>query len=138
MFTENFTQNSKATDIGLLLLRLTFGGIMIINHGWPKLMKFFGEGPIQFADLFGIGVTASLVLAVFSEVLCAGLLALGLFTRQAAIPLIVTMLIAAFYIHFADPFAKKEMAILYLISYTVIFLMGAGRYSLDYQRLKKS
>lgn len=118
-------------DIGLLLLRLTFGGLMLINHGWSKMMTLFGDDPIQFADPIGIGATPSLALAVFAEVLCAFLVVIGLFTRLAVIPLIVTMLVAVFVVHISDPFKKMEMAILYLIPFIVLLLNGGGRYALD-------
>lgn len=124
---------SKSTDIVLLLLRVTFGGLMLINHGWGKMMKCFGEGPIKFADPIGLGAEFSLYLAVFSEVVCAFLLVIGLFTRQAVIPLIITMLVAIFIVHGDDPFKKMEMGILYLVPYICILLKGAGWYSLDAQ-----
>lgn len=118
-------------DIGLLLLRVTFGGLMLINHGWGKMMKFFGDDPIKFADPIGLGETASLALAVFAEVLCAALVAIGFLTRWAVIPLIITMLVAIFIVHISDPFKKMEMAILYLIPYVVLWMNGAGKYSVD-------
>lgn len=122
----------QSTDVILLLMRLVFGGLMLLNHGWKKMGKLFGDEAIKFADPFGIGMEATLSLTVFSEVLCAGLLVLGLFTRWAALPLVITMLVAIFIIHGADPLAKKEMAILYLIPYITLLWKGGGRYSLDY------
>ena len=94
-------------------------------------MKLFNESPIQFADPFGMGPEFSLYLAVFAEVICALLLILGLFTRLASIPLIVTMLVAIFVVHIGDPFNKMEKAILYLIPYITLSITGSGRYSLD-------
>jgi putative oxidoreductase len=120
----------RQRDLSLLLLRLVFGGFMLVSHGWGKLGKVLA-GDFRFADPFGIGAAPSLVLAAGAEVFCAALLALGLFTRAAAIPLIVTMLTAAFVIHGADPFGKKEMALLYLAGFTAIFLMGPGKYALQ-------
>ncbi len=122
----------QSTDVILLLLRITFGGLMLVNHGWGKMGKFFADAPIKFGDPLGIGMEATLGLAVFSEVICAGLLVFGLFTRWAAIPLVVTMLVAVLIVHGADPLAKKEMAILYLIPYFALAWKGAGQYSLDY------
>jgi len=130
-------KNQNRLDIGLLLLRVTFGGLMLINHGWGKMMKFFGDDPIKFADPIGMGETASLALAVFAEVLCAVLIILGFLTRWATIPLITTMLVAIFIVHISDPFKKMEMAILYLIPYIVIWINGAGKYSVD-ALIKKS
>lgn len=124
-------------DIALLLLRLTFGGAMIYGHGWGKFMRFFGEDPIKFADPFGLGVVPSLALATFAEFFCAILLMLGAFTRWAVIPLIITMGVALFYVHIADPFGRQEKALLYLIPYICLFLTGAGKYSLDNLWLKR-
>lgn len=120
-------------DVVLLLLRVTFGGAMLYGHGWGKLLRLVGDDPIKFADPLGIGPVASLGLAVFAEVFCAALIVLGLFTRWAAIPLIITMFVAAFYVHLADPFSKMEKAILYLIPYVSLLVAGGGWYSLDAQ-----
>ncbi len=126
-------QQSKLTDIGLLLLRLTFGGLMLVGHGWGKMMKIV-NGEWGFADPLGLGMEASLVLAVFAEVICAVLIIIGLFTRFATIPLIITMLVAAFIVHANDGFSKIEFAVLYLVPYIVLLLTGPGRYSIDARR----
>ena len=104
---------------------------MVINHGCGKLEKLMGAGPIKFGDPLGIGVEASLSLAVFSEVVCAIFLVVGLFTRWAAIPSLITMLVAAFIVHGGDPIGDKESALLFGTGYLILLLMGAGRYSLD-------
>lgn len=124
---------SKKTDWALLLMRLVFGLCMVYGHGWRKLGRLFGGEEITFADPFGIGPAPSLALVVFAEVVCAVLLAIGLFTRLALIPLIITMLVAAFGAHWADPFSDKEMAILYLTAYTALILTGPGWFSVDAQ-----
>ncbi len=95
------------------------------------LIKLFGGGEIKFADPFGIGPVASLVLVVFAEVICSVLIMLGLFTRAAVIPLMITMGVAYFSIHFSDEFRSQEKAIMYGITYIALFFTGAGRYSLD-------
>ncbi len=127
----NPLHQKRLTDFAILLLRITVGAMMIYSHGWPKLLKFFAEEPVKFADPIGLGIVTSLVLVVFAEVFCSFLLIIGLGTRIATVPLIITMLVAIFVIHWDDPFSKKEFALLYLVPYISIFLMGAGRYSLD-------
>lgn len=126
-----FARNGLLADLSLLLLRITFGGLMLINHGLGKFNKLMAGGEIKFASVFGMGPEMSLGLAVFAEVLCAGMVVFGLLTRMAVIPLIITMLVAAFVIHGDDPFKKMEMALLYLIPYIVIFWQGAGKFSID-------
>ncbi|MEZ4884063.1 MAG: DoxX family protein [Chitinophagales bacterium] len=127
----SYESSTKWIDIGLLLLRITFGAAMLYGHGIGKWGKLFGGEEIQFADPFGLGVVASLGLAVFAEVICSILLMFGLFTRLALVPLMVTMAVAYFTVHFSDEFAKQEKAILYGITYLALFLTGPGRMSLD-------
>jgi putative oxidoreductase len=103
----------------------------MLTHGWGKFLKLIGDEPISFADPIGIGETASLVLVVFSEVFCSILLIVGMATRLAAIPLIITMLVAAFIIHASDGFGKQELPLLYTTIYIVFALVGAGKFSVD-------
>ncbi|MCK3685335.1 DoxX family protein [Maribellus sp. YY47] len=127
IFSTQF--NSTTTNLSLLILRLGAGSFML-THGYPKLLKLLA-GNVQFADPFGLGPGISLGLAVFAEFFCSILLILGLGTRLATLPLIVTMAVAAFIAHSADPFARKEMALLYLVSYIVLLLSGPGKISVD-------
>ena len=123
--------DGQFSDLSLLLLRLCFRGLMCINHGIGKFHKFFGDEPIKFGDPLGIGMEASLGLAVFSEVLCAIMVVFGLLTRLAVIPLIITMIVAAFVVHIDDPFKKMEAALLYLIPYLILLWHGGGKCSID-------
>lgn len=119
-------------SVGLLVLRLGAGGFMLFGHGWGKLADF-GDKAVHFPDPLGIGSsTASLALAVSAEVFCALAVMIGLATRVAAVPLIVTMLVAAFVIHADDPWAKKEFALLYAIPFLTLVLTGPGRFSADH------
>lgn len=118
-------------DIGLLILRVGFGGTMLLSHGLGKLMAF-SEHSASFPDPIGVGPTASMALAVFAEAVCAALVVLGIGTRLAAVPLIVTMAVAALVIHAADPWQKKEMAILYGTVFVALFFTGGGKYSLGH------
>ncbi len=117
------------TALGLLILRVCFGGAMV-SHGLQKLLSFSNMMG-SFPDPIGLGSTVSLSLTVFAEFLCAILVMAGLFTRFAAIPLVVAMAVAFFIIHGSDPFAKKEMAFLYMAAFSAILSAGPGKYSLD-------
>lgn len=124
----------KATyhDFGLLILRLFLGLAMLFAHGLGKWERLFGEEVIQFADPFGIGAIPSLALTVIAEVICSILLVLGLLTRWALLPLIITMFVAAFVVHGSDGFGGMEKALLFGVSYLTLFFTGSGKYSLDY------
>ena len=117
-------------NVGLLILRVSTGLIMLFAHGWGKLIKFSSIAP-QFADPIGVGPTVSLALAVFAEVFCAVAVIIGLKTRWAVVPLIITMIVAVGIVHGSDPWGKKELGIMYMISFLVLFFTGPGKYSVD-------
>ena len=122
--------NASVIQLALLLIRLSSGGFML-THGYPKLERLL-DGNFRFGDPLGLGPEVSLFLTVFAEVLCAVLIMLGLGTRLAVIPLIIAMSVAAFVSHGADPFARKELALFYLVSYVILLLTGSGKISVDY------
>ncbi len=118
-------------DLAILLMRMGFGGLML-PHGYGKLMKLFGNWEeIQFADPIGLGPVFSLILAVFAEFVCSILIITGFKTRISSIPLIITMFIAVFVVHGGDPLAIKEHALIYLVGFLTIALLGSGKYSVD-------
>lgn len=125
----NFNNSTARTDLAVLFLRIVIG-VLMLTHGIPKLISLV-SGDIQFPGLFGLSPALSLGLAVFAEVICSVLILFGLGTRLATIPLMFTMLVAVFYIHAADPLATKEVAILYLLAYVILFFTGSGKYSVE-------
>lgn len=119
-----------AFSFAMLVLRLGVGFLMLVNHGLDKLMHFAEKAP-RFADPFGVGSTTSLSMAVFAEFFCSVFIILGLFTRLAVIPLIITMGVALFYAHKGQAFGDGEMAALYLTAYIALLFTGPGSASLD-------
>lgn len=117
-------------DLGYLVLRLGFGGTMLWQHGWPKLMHFT-ERMDSFADPFGISSPVSMVLIVIAEVLCSALVVLGLWTRIACIPLIIAMGVIIFMIDRGQPLGESELALVYLVAFVVLLLTGSGRFAID-------
>ncbi len=120
----------KLQDLGLLAVRLLAGG-MTLTHGIPKIDRLFGEGPVKFADPFGLGPEISLALVIFAEVACSILVMVGLKTRLATIPLLITMLVAAFYIHGPDTFGEKELPLLFFTLFLSLLVSGPGNYTVD-------
>jgi putative oxidoreductase len=120
----------KLQDFGLLAVRLLSGGMML-THGLPKFDRLFGEGPVKFADPFGLGPEISLGLVLFAEVGCSLLVMLGFKTRWATLPLLFTMLMAAFYAHGSDPFSDKELSLLFFSVFLSVLISGGGRFSVD-------
>lgn len=117
-------------DIGLLILRVG-AAALLLTHGVPKFLKLIGGGEIEFGDPIGIGPAASLFLAVVAEFICSLLLIVGYKTRWAAVPPAILMIVVSLIVHGEDPFSRKEKALLFLIMFIVILLIGPGKYSLD-------
>jgi putative oxidoreductase len=131
-----FGKPGNATlHFALFLLRAGFGLLMIPNHGWPKLIGF-NEKKSQFMDFIGLGAPISLALVIFAELGCSVLLILGLFTRLALIPLIITTLVIM-HTHNWAFFSKHELVSAFMLAYIVLLLLGPGKYSLDNYLFKK-
>jgi putative oxidoreductase len=122
-------------DLALLALRVWFGGMLFLLHGWMKVQMWSQLSP-KFADPFGLGSPASLALSMFAEVICSSLLVLGLFTRFAALVCIINMTTAFITGHGARLTGAHngELAFLYLGVFIALLLAGPGRYSMDARR----
>ena len=119
-----------ANDFALLLLRLIPFGFLL-KHGWGKFQDLVAGGSYEFYNFMGLGDGVSLALAVVGEFICPLLILLGLLTRPAAIPVIITMLVAAFGAHADSPLGKGEHALLFGAAALVLFFTGPGKYSVD-------
>lgn len=125
------TGSDSAKEAWLLLAaRIVFGG-MFMWHGLQKLASFDALWS-TFPDPLGIGSGASLILAIFAEVLCAAGFIAGALYRLALIPMIFSMCVAIVVVHSGDTFATRELAVLYLVLFVLMYIAGAGRLSLDY------
>src|SRR4030095_3482777 len=117
-------------NLGILFLRVVPGLSIALSHGLGKLppSERFITGVAE------LGFPAPIVFswaAGLSETLGGFLMAIGLFTRPAAFFVMFTMSTAFFLRHAADPFQKKELAVLYGTIALAVFLIGSGRYGLD-------
>ena len=122
--------DSTQVDVVLLILRMGVAALML-THGLPKLQMLLAGGEVQFPGVMGLSPTISLSLAVFAEVIASIFILFGLATRLAAIPLILTMMVAVFMIHANDPFALKELGLLYIFLLIPLLILGSGKFSLD-------
>ena len=144
MTTRN---ESLSTSIGLLILRLGVGGYMC-SHGVGKLRMLLAGDFTTLGNPIGIGNVPSLVLVTFAEFLCAVLVMIGLGTRFAAVPPVISMAVAALVAHAKDPWSSetaamaffsgqsktwfsKEPALLFLIPFLALAFTGPGAFSLD-------
>jgi putative oxidoreductase len=112
------------------LVRLVFGLSLALGHGLPKVtgnMAGFAEG---VAKLGFPAPTFFAWCAALSELVGGLLVAVGLFTRPAALMAAFTLAVAV-YRHRVDPFGTLEKALVFLTVFLAVVLAGPGPWSLD-------
>lgn len=128
---------SSAANLGLLLIRVMVG-VVFMFHGSQKLFGMFGGPGI---DGFAASLESNLNfplpvlnawLAACAEFFGGVSLVLGLATRIAAVPLVITMLVAAFMVH-GGAFSLQHNGMEYALTLGVVVaglaLTGPGAYS---------
>ena len=128
------TMSPASADAGRLVLRLAVG-VLILFHGVAKLQS--GVDAIG-GMLASHGLPSAFAYAAYvGEVLAPVLLIVGLWTRPAALLVVVNMLVALALVHMGD-LAKiqpktggwaVELQMMYLWGAAAIALLGAGRFS---------
>tara|TARA_R110002050_G_scaffold58971_2_gene132121 strand:+ start:108 stop:527 length:420 start_codon:yes stop_codon:yes gene_type:complete len=119
-------------DLGLLFLRVVFGGCMVFLHGWGKVTTF-GSKFHSFPDPLGITHELSYLLATGGEFVGASLVVLGCYTRFAALSVAITMGVAFFMVHNGVLVGAKsgESALIYGAAFLALVFAGGGKYSVD-------
>lgn len=127
------------TNMARLFMRL-FTGVMFMQFGIRQIANF-NEVAATFPALMGMSSETTLLVMIMIEIICSMLIILGLFTRFALIPPIVSMAIAEHVI--MQYSASEELFKLYTIQagylpimfigiFLFMMLAGPGKISLDY------
>ena len=130
VFAHLVGSTPRTRDLALVVLRVFFGLALALTHGRTKLntparfIEGLSKHGFPLPQVFGWA-------AILSEFLGGLLLAFGLLTRPAATFVLVTLGVAAFDFHSADPFAKRELALAYAVVALALAIAGPGRYSID-------
>lgn len=122
-------------DIGLLLTRVLLG-VVLIAHGWQKIVT---NGIGGTGDFFAsVGVPAADIAATFAglvELVGGILLVIGVLTPVVAVLVAVVMAGAVVFVHYeAGIYAADggwELVAVIGLAVVVFGLVGPGRYSLD-------
>ena len=122
-------------DLGILILRLSIGGIMIF-HGVAKLVHGVGFLQQMFA---GMGLPEFFAYGVFlGEIVAPVFLIIGFKVRLAALVEALTMVVAISMAHSGDIFSLSqhggwaiELPALFLFGSLAIALIGGGKFSID-------
>lgn len=122
--------DERARSIGLLFLRVSGGVFLLWVHGLPKLLDYSAQLKL-IEDPFHLGATATLLLAIFAEVLCPLLIIAGVLVRLACLPILCVLLIALLVVHPDWTLFEGQFGWLLLILFSSILLAGPGRFALN-------
>ena len=130
-------ENSQDTiNWTLLFFRIGIGLSLINTHGLKKVLHY-QDTVAHIPDPFGIGGEISTIVAILANVVFAGFLALGLFTRLSTLFIFGVTISGLLFVHINDPWPVKDVPLMYSMSLALIFVLGPGRYSLDNYLFKK-
>jgi putative oxidoreductase len=129
----------RAQSLAPLLGRLAVG-LLFMSTGWgkvhdiPKVTRFF--------ETLGIPAPGfHAVLVGYSELICGTLLVLGLLTRFATVPLIVSMVVAIATAKRSELHGLFDLVgfdeFTYLVVLVMIAFIGPGALSLDHLLVRK-
>ena len=127
LFPQGF--RGKGVSVLIMALRIFFG-VLFFVHGMDKMMNF-DHLSRTFPSVLGFGSYMSLMFAIFCEFCCSIFLIAGLLYRLILIPMIISMGVAFFDVHDAI-LPEGELALIYFVVFIILFLIGPGRFSLDY------
>lgn len=121
-------------DTGLLFARLAGAALLLWVHGLPKLLHWQTE-LTHIDDPLHIGRGLTLACALFAEIVCPVLIAAGLFTRLACLPVLFLVAVSVALVHpewaTVQGQFDGQFSWLLLIVFGTIALAGAGRWSVD-------
>jgi putative oxidoreductase len=123
----------RLTPLALLLGRLAVG-LVFVGTGWGKVHTI--DKVTAFFESLGIPAPGfHAVLVGYSELLCGAALVIGLLTRLATIPLIVSMIVAIATARRPDLHGLFDLVgfeeFTYLVLLVMIAVLGPGRLSMD-------
>lgn len=123
---------STAFQVSWTILRVV-AGVVMVHNGLDKLanIESFANAYVAYLGL-PFPITLS-YMAAFTELIGAPLVALGLFTRPAAMGLLFTMLVAMYHhvkvAGLSIPYL--ELSALYAATFLFFVINGGGQFSVD-------
>lgn len=104
--------------------------MLLYVHGLPKVLHYSTE-LAQIDDPLDLGRGPTLWLALLAEIACPLLIAAGVLTRLACLPIIFLLLVSMLAVHPDWNIAEGQFGWLLLIIFSTIALAGPGAYSLS-------
>ncbi|NRF38026.1 DoxX family protein [Pedobacter foliorum] len=130
---------SKALFENWLVLIRVISGLLIFVHGLGTFNKGHMDGNVAW--LTDIHFPAPVLMAYIgkgAELIGGILLMLGLFTRIAALILIIDMLVISTVLGNGKIFTDDQHPFLLLLLFVYLFFIGSGKISLDHLLFNKN
>ncbi len=124
--------SARHANLGLLVVRLVAGGHLVWMtqdnvRSWPRMLEF-RDFLAQHGFAFPL---ACAVVSVAAQFVGGGLLALGLYTRVAALVVAVNFAVAIWMVESRQPYPAAFPALSLLAAALCLMFTGPGRWSLD-------
>lgn len=125
---------ATVTDVGLLVIRIA--GAYLAVHGFEKVAAGLDDpsswGFVGAVKSMGFPLPHVFAwAAAISELVGGAAVALGVYTRFAALACAGTMFVAAFIKHGDDGFSEMEPALVYLSVFLGLVFLGGGKLTVD-------
>jgi putative oxidoreductase len=127
---------NRNKDVGVLLLRLFIAVWLIygvqdnILH-WDRMLEFS-----KFLSTFNFPLPlVSAIISVYAQAVAAVMILIGWKIRFAAILMIINFLVALIMVHRTHPFDAMIPALSIIACCALFFFQGAGRFSVDKEKL---
>ncbi len=125
--TEGLWQNN-----GLALIRI-ITGLLMAYHGWEVFERTKMDEYLKWDVIKGLPAPEFMVYLGKSMELASGIfIALGLFTRLAALFMALTMLFICFKVGNGKFWYEDQHPFIFALLAIVFFFTGAGRWSIDH------
>jgi putative oxidoreductase len=125
-------------EYGVIFLRLIIGWRLIDGtqdnvFNWDRMVEFE-----HFLNQYKVPYPlVAAVVSVYAQFICGILYIIGLYTRLAAIVMIINFIVALALVHIGLTFEQSFDALMMLFGSCFFLIHGAGKFSID-QRLKTS
>lgn len=117
-------------SLGLLFLRACGGALMLQGRAatWAAMIQ---PNRALLSHPFGPGGELGWILTLLSEGLCTLLVMLGVFTRLAAVPPLVSLLVVGLAMPVGTAWSLRAPWLQLALPFFVLTFTGAGEYSFD-------
>ncbi|ESU18970.1 DoxX family protein [Flavobacterium cauense R2A-7] len=127
----NVYPSAYVVDIALLVFRISLSVELMVAHGLKKLGIGVAAAeqvpnPLHLPEAFNS------LFANAANLFFPVLVIFGFFTRIAVLPILAVTLTGYFVLHWNDSLLIKDTPYMYSLCYLLLFILGSGRYSLDY------